>query len=285
MPHVEVLNNFERLENPIFVVGSPRSGTTLVARSLALSPNIAYLEESNLLSSLFSNYCPLRAWQLRYKHDKSAIIHSKTLLHALPDVRNRDQLLEDFVVIMLRSAKLTTFDLKPGEKLVDQQAITLGEDDIALGHQLSKKYRALIKTAPQDILAIAMHDFRLLTKRPLVLEKTPAHFLFIPLILELFADPKVVFVSRSKQDVVSSFSRTFGDRYDNPNKAVRTARKNYELAELQKHLYERMTPIHTITYDDYTRSPALCIQALYRELNLMVPENLLQSLSDVSPRG
>ena len=56
---VKAIDNQDEVLNPIFVVGCPRSGTSVLARGIAKSGLVCYLEEQGLVQDFYARIVPL----------------------------------------------------------------------------------------------------------------------------------------------------------------------------------------------------------------------------------
>jgi hypothetical protein len=74
-----------RLSNPIFVIGAPRSGTTILGRILGQAPELLYLNEPRYIWTALDP--ALDAWAYRYPVEQGRMSWSAT--DATPDQRRR----------------------------------------------------------------------------------------------------------------------------------------------------------------------------------------------------
>lgn len=58
-PMMYVVENRDELLDPIFVVGCPRSGTSVLARIIASCDSVCYLGEQALVSDFYARVAPL----------------------------------------------------------------------------------------------------------------------------------------------------------------------------------------------------------------------------------
>ncbi len=202
----------------IFVVGAPRSGTSYLARALSLANDVAYFEESGAFSLYGAR---------RFSAEFSEILRDQNVFKfnslMLRILRGTDRLrgldrLDNLVYRMLLHTKLQPYDLKPSRQLIEVQECRLDDQELALKNELVEKYRNIIQdrgagVSPAKALFTAFFaDFVRLSGKKHVLEKTPDHIGYVPVIRSAFPDAKIVLIRRDKKDSIASYVRHFDAR-------------------------------------------------------------------------
>jgi hypothetical protein len=205
---------------PVFVVGHPHSGTTLVQLLIIANPIFSSGPETHFFRYVMK---PIRGWR-----------HSKL---------SQDQL--DLVFERLQHKDI--FLPQDTKAAIKEKA---GNDGIAPATLLN------------ELMAYFAGQAGTISKR--WLEKTPEHALFIPEILALFPNAKIVNVVRDPRDVVSSllrFHNLDSDRKrrlflaDRAKRWKRLVSSTTQLTSLQKQIL-------TIRYEDIVENPKISVRKI-----------------------
>lgn len=199
------------MSNLIFVVGSPRSGTSYLSRALGLAEDACYLGESALFC-----LCGARAARRYYAKTmlpKEVFPYSRPvmlLLRVVDRVRKKDRI-RNIVEHLLLMSKVKDYDLKPSDTLFKVKGIQLNEEDqkelLALVRMLKLE---LAKEGFRGFAESYVNEYAVRKGCGTVVEKTPAHLRFLPVIHNLFPEAKVILIRRDKKRCLESYFRTFG---------------------------------------------------------------------------
>lgn len=194
-------------------MGAPRSGTSYLARALGLADDVAYFEES----AAFALYGARRFTKL-YSNILSGVgifkynAFGQKVFSVTDRLRGLDRL-DSMVHRMLLHTKLQPYDLAPSNPLIEVQQCCLDQGDLALQKTLVEEYTDLIQhKGAKAMLAAFFADFVRLSGKKHLLEKTPDHIGFVPVIMEIFPDAKIVLIRRDKKDSIASFLKHFDAR-------------------------------------------------------------------------
>lgn len=216
--------NPARSQSPIFVVGHPRSGTTLVQLLICANPEISSAPETHLFSHVLK---PIRNWR-----------SGKIAAGDVPKILSR-------------------LAGKPGIRVPEGVAFEIQREAergaLGAAELLERLMRYFAEQNGQS-------SFRRWV------EKTPRHVQYLPEILGLFPDARVVNVVRDARDVVSSHALFNGDRPGARRwQVMRRSRSWNRLVGLVSQ--NKPNPrIIDICYEDIIRDPAGSTEWLMRRV-------------------
>jgi hypothetical protein len=228
---VSALENRIGMLDPTFVVGCPRSGTTLLARLVGTHPCYAYLEElqfvvsrdgiraavSNLATAFLQKisgapylgvdaiYAPPISQVRRYQAAHSLC----SLVSLAMGIVSPRQRLQAIVSNMLAHTRLKMVpSLEPSDPLAQILSLASHIDDNTVSCYV-EKYLTIVGSAER--MRILFKDFSILSGKPYVVEKTPGEDLSVDKLLDIFPHAKMLHIYRDGRDVVASqlFSRNF----------------------------------------------------------------------------
>lgn len=132
---------------------------------------------------------------------------------ALTDsVRKKDRIF-DAVEHLLLMSNVEQYDLKPSDTLYKAKEIRLSFSEKQEALAFSEELRGrLIKSGIRDFADRYLEEYALRKECSVVVEKTPVHLRFLPVIRDLFPQSNVVLIRRDKQQCLNSYFRTFGRR-------------------------------------------------------------------------
>jgi len=156
----------------VFVIGAPRSGTSYLARSLALANNVAYWEEAGAFSLFGPRAAPFQYSGIMSEEKVFRYSTVGALEGALFDrLRSKDRL-EDLLHNMYLHKSLGEHDLKPSGRLIEVQGCVLdseGRTRVALLHERLKK--DLLEGGIKSVFQEIFEQFCAITGHLTILEK------------------------------------------------------------------------------------------------------------------
>ena len=197
--------------SPIFVVGSPRSGTSYLSRALGLAEDTCYLGESAI-------FCLVGARSDFYKYQES-MKSSRLFPYYSPVMRFlswTDKLrgknrVRDAVAHLFLMSKIESYDLKRSDTLYKARGIKLSLSEEEAVKSVADELSGLLHSKGISAFAKDYLDRYSVQKNcSYVIEKTPTHLRFLPLIHRIFPDAKIVLIRRDKRECYESYFRTFG---------------------------------------------------------------------------
>ena len=251
----------EELRNPIVAVGCPRSGTTVLARIIASSSRVCYLEEQGIVE----RYLELVA-------------------NGGPDGNARQSWLRTCAAEIVKHAKLGAFDLLPSGRLTERYDITLGPEDEVVVDRLVGKYEQILRTAPERLLRTVLADFSRLARRPRVLEKTPTHFLNLAPLRRIFPEARVCHITRDVRDVAASYVHPSFDVPKARDPIAHICQLHRTALEVDRRMRESGDPLYlSLGYGDLMADPVGTARRIYDFLELPWEPQLASLLKDVHP--
>ena len=249
----------EGVLDPIVTVGCPRSGTTVLARIVASSKEVAYLEEQGLVE----RYLELAAGGTG------------------PETPGWLRACAEEVV---KHARLDAFDLIPSGRLTERQGIALRPEDASLVAHLAEGWEALARVAPRRLLPVVLADFCRLAGRPRVLEKTPTHFLNLAALRELLPGARICHVIRDGRDVAASYLHPSFDAPKPPDPLAHIGRLHRTALEVDRRMRAARDPHYLgLRYEELMAEPVATARRVYAFLELPWEEALETRLADVHP--
>ncbi len=198
------------MTNAVFVVGSPRSGTTYLSRALGLADDACYLGESALFclagarqdfryySDHMSpdNIFPYKVWLMR-------------MLNRTDRIRGKNRV-EDAVEHLILMSKVKKYGLEGSDTLYKVQGIQLDEQDRKELLSLTERLKqGLDRNGVGEFAKEYFGEYAKRKGKGTVVEKTPEHLRYLPVIHAAFPEAKVVLIQRDKQKCLESYFRTF----------------------------------------------------------------------------
>jgi hypothetical protein len=176
----KLLENSTELDNPVFVVGCPRSGTSVLARIIGLSKGIRYFGETKLIPKVYVRRIPISLAVQYWKDGEALCPILKGKLHRLKELILGTDPLKEIITRMIKHTHVNDYDLScRNGPLIDRYSIVLTATDTKLAHELYHKYRLLAKIDIDRMTRVLFKDFQLLSGCEFFLEKTPAHAFYI----------------------------------------------------------------------------------------------------------
>ena len=274
-----VLDNALEEDSPLFLVGAPRSGTSLLGRIVGLSPTVSIFEETGLFSLVYARRNPFRACKMQ--RDAGIFVPNPfctAFLHACDRLRGINRL-RNLLQRMLEYTRIGEYDLNPGEGLNASQGVHLKENDANMLRLLHRKYESLMQGDFGDVVGVLLRDYRLLAGKEKIAEKTPTHFLYLPLIFSKFPGARVVFISRDRKEVIASYVDTFKNRHISWRQAVKYIHALHCRAQKVAALYSDHEHVLQLAYDDLMTSPPEAVRRIYEFLEVAPPTDLAAKLA------
>ncbi|QBG47336.1 sulfotransferase [Verrucomicrobia bacterium S94] len=191
----------------IFIVGSPRSGTSFVARALALAENTGCLENTGLFCRVGAR-SDIHLYQ-RLMYPTGVFPYSWVYFKCrgfADRLFGKNRLEQSLKNMLLKCGHVT--EAVPEECEGEPALDPVGE------HELQKLKEKLEDT--EQIFGfgkLAESCFEEFQKRigcSTLIEKTAEHLRFLPVIHELFPEARVVLVRRDKRQCIASYFKTYG---------------------------------------------------------------------------
>jgi len=249
------------MTNVVFVVGSPRSGTSYLSRALGLADDACYLGESALFClagarqdfNFYSEYMspgrlfPYKVWLIQ-------------MLSRLDRIRGKDRV-GDAVEHLILMSKVGEYGLKGSDTLYKVQGIQLDEQDrkevILLTERLK---RALDRNGVRGFAKEYLGEYAKRKGTGTVVEKTPEHLRCLPVIHTIFPDAKVVLIQRDKQKCLESYFRTFGRglgglRFLPIAVARRIVWRQMQKDERREEWAVQQPWVRKVAFDDFVKDP------------------------------
>jgi Sulfotransferase family len=280
----EILRNSEELQDPIFVVGCMRSGTGMLARTIGLADSVSYVGETKLIAKYYTRSVPITSAIQHWRNGEALLPILKGKARRIQDQISGKDLLREIITGMIRYTKLTGYDIKPSIPLVDRYGIEITPSDIAVLDKLCEKYK---KTKPKEIdrlLRILLKDFQLLSQKGRILEKTPSHALYIPVIQRIFPDAKICHILRDGKGVASSYMLHYGEQNLKKRSIRYICRMHRYIWAIDKQIRKANNPrYYSLRYEDFLASPTTTVEGVFNFLNLPLSGSVQASLRDVRP--
>jgi hypothetical protein len=273
------------MSKKIFVVGAPRSGTTYLARAMGLAEDVAYFEESGAFSHYGSRRFVAEYAEVLRKSDAFDYRPvSSRILSVTDRLRGRDRLAQ-IVHSLLLHTKLQPYDLKPSNPLVEVQQCKLDAAEQELEAELIKKYQKLGAEEANSFFRAFFEDFVQMSGKKHLLEKTPGHLQYSPMLISAFPDANVVLIQRDKKDSIASFLKNFNARNGSFINRVSTDRmllKKYCKAclyfERIEQWMEQQEWCHVVDYQEMVGAPFETVQSALQWAGLEISEEQCRPL-------
>lgn len=299
------LANYDLIYDPTFVIGCPRSGTTLLARIIATHPEYAYLEELRFLSLDMSlrvaiaNLARAASWKLLpfpffdYIHNLKLQNHNDrywkiamkidSFLNSVLKIRSPYSDIERLTKHILASAYMDTPPtLKPSNPLREIYSL----DALIPPHlvpQFVEKYMGIPSFANR--IRIMFKDFSILSGGKRVIEKTPGEDLIVMKLLDIFPKAKLLHIFRDGRDVIASllFSDNFyGSKKRKPwRKACQTWLESCEAVKILPKLCPKENYMQ-IRYEDLLDNLRTYCNKIFEFLNVQSSEITLIKIEEIS---
>jgi hypothetical protein len=201
----DIINNYEECYNPLFVMGCPRSGTSLLSRALAYSESACILEETNFMRFYFASPPVWRSFLTGLFCSRPG---RKEILKTIIKAKARDFIgnghtFDWFVGYMiLLSQVIGPESLRPSARLVPMD-YSLSYDERLLVQALLKKYREI--GSKNKRFRILFQDFAFLAEKKRVIEKTPINIYYAKKITDIFPEAQFIFIWRNPLQVIPSY--------------------------------------------------------------------------------
>lgn len=250
-----------QLKQPVFVVGMPRSGTTLLYRTLLRH----------------STFKPRRPAAVRYLVETKAFQYSEGLgphlFHFMQDDRKLYEACARESGAALKARRFMN---------------ALGIPHALTGRPPSLRRAWWRLTGGRRLAATAFRYAAAARQTPRLIEKTPNHGLYLPEIAATFNDSSAVWIQRHPVDVFASYrrrgetevSRGLKTREENRwlkvTPAIFCGRHREFTRALREAAAGDLLPLRQVSYEDFTARPAEVFAAICRFLDIAFEEGPLQ---------
>jgi hypothetical protein len=279
----DVLTNFEELDDPIFVVGCPRSGTTVLARAIGLSDSVCYVEETRLIPKYYNRQVPITRALRDWRSGEPLLPVLKGKARRLQEKLAGRDYLRDLIAHLIRYTKVNDYDLKPvAGHLINRYAIKLEPSDLELANQLYGKYAQVAKEDTDKMIRILFKDFQLLSGKSKILEKTPMHAFYTVTLKRIFPQAKICFIARAGTDVAASYMLNHGDAKID-KRSIRYICGTYSrIRSIDAKLIKMNSPTYyRVQYEDLVTRPAAVVEEVFRFLDLPISDRVLSALREI----
>jgi hypothetical protein len=278
---IDVIQNRQPEHSPIFIVGVPRSGTSLLGRIVGLSPDVSIFEETGLFSLVYARRYPFRAYAHQKQRGTSTINPLGATAANLSDHLRSIDRLRNLLRRMLEYTRVRGYDLRPSNGLSDTQNIELDAGDEELIDVLYGKYQSLTGSDFGGALRVLLRDFRLLAQTPRIAEKTPTHFLYLASIFHYFPDARVVFISRDARDVLASYVGTFSHLHISWKRAARHIHRLCDKASAVAKSYGDDRRVLYVDYQELVSETLATVGRVYEFVGVSPAADTDTKLADV----
>ena len=280
---VDVLENVDELDDPLFVVGCPRSGTTLLARAIGLSDYVCYVEETRLIPKYYTRQIAISRAIQNWRKGDALAPYVKAKVRRVQDKLTGRDYLNDLIVHLIRYTKVDHHDLRPiAGHLVNRYDVKLAPQDVELARKLYVKYRKMGRQDIDRMLRILFRDFQLLSGKSKILEKTPTHAFYTNTLKRIFPGAKICFIARDGRDVAASYMLNHHERKSD-KRTIRYICKTYRrIRSIDETLSNMNSPgYHRVEYEDLISRPAAVIEEVFDFFDLPFSGRVLDALGEV----
>lgn len=253
----------DALDQPVFITGIPRSGTTLLYSIL--------LSHSSFKPELADNPTGRMAESKAFTQIKNFTDSESVDRYLLNNTTIKSQFL-DSVSRIRRYQKIGNKPYFILQKLPANAAIRKLIFKLGLNHKLLRSY---------------FYHAKLARGVNRIVEKTPNHIKRLPEIWATFPDAKCIFLYRHPVDVFSSFRKRLKLAQQHPDKSEKSDWLNLTTEEFSR-LYESLirTALHAtihgrgdnlmlLKYEDLTAQPYACLQNICSFINAPFEEQMI----------
>ena len=266
------------LDRPTFIVGAPRSGTTLLGRALGLSPGLAYLEESGIFVLCGARRFPGKWHAVLAKHDPFDFRSAKYQILALTDrLRKRDRL-RDAVELVFRHRQLRPWNLQPSNPLIEVQETGLTQEQ---AQEVDRVVAHLSRVDDfREFIRGYFVEFMRCNDGKRLLEKTPDHIEVVPVIREVFPDARIVLVRRDKRDTIASYltnfdpSKNIKNRFRSTHSLIRQLCRSCNYYQVIENWMAKQPWALTLNYRELVSEPHSALTNLVEHLGVSLPDDL-----------
>ena len=262
------------MTNVVFVVGSPRSGTSYLSRALGLAKDACYLGESGLFCLAgarrdFSFYSEHMSPNRSFPYDARLM----QILNQMDRIRRKDRV-ADAVEHLVLMSKVRDYDLKGSDTLYKVKGIQLEEEDRSEAFSLTKQFKqTLAQNGVGEFAQKYLGEYANKKGKETIVEKTPEHLRFLPVIHAVFPDAKVVLIKREKKKCLESYFRTFGRGlgslgYFPIPVARKIVWKQLQDDEKREHWANTQSWVRQVEFDDFLKEPIEQVEQIISWLRL-----------------
>jgi hypothetical protein len=283
IPIKDVLSNSQELDDPILIVGCPRSGTGVVARTIGLSEQVCYVGETKVMPKYYTRRVPLKSAVQHWRNGEALLPILKGKVRQFQDRLTGEDPLIQIIESMIRYAKLRGYELRPpGKRIIDRYNIKLTQEDVEIARELHSKYSRFRANQVDRLLRILFKDFQLIAGRSKILEKTPMHAFYISSLKRIFPKAKMCFVLRDGRDVAASYLLNYGERkWD--SRVMRYICRTHKRVRLTDDKFDKTgnPGYYRIKYEELVARPTVVMADVFKFLELPWSDHIRTALSDV----
>jgi hypothetical protein len=281
----DVLANSEELDDPIFVIGCPRSGTTVLARAIGLSESVCYVEETRLIPKYYIRRLPITLAIRHWRNGEALLPVLKGKVRRLQEKLAGRDYLRELIAHLIRYTKVSDFDLRPiAGHLIDRYDVALAPKDVELFRELYGKYLQIGRKDTDKMLRILFKDFQLLSHKDKILEKTPMHVFYTFTLKQIFPGAKICFIARDGRDVAASYMLNHGVKKDDKRSIHYICETYSRIRSIDAKLTKMNSAGYLrVEYEDLVARPAAVVEEVFRFLDLPLSSRVLNALREVEP--
>ncbi|MEM8598868.1 MAG: sulfotransferase [Bacteroidota bacterium] len=226
---------------PTFVIGYPRSGTTLLADLLGRHSQVAVPPETRFAAAIHEHYQPAGLPQ-----PSTPAEFVEGVLHTYPRLRDVD---------------------------VDWSRVTQRIEHARNGEaDHGAAGRGAYEADPPQLLRAVLEEYAEQQGKPYVIEKSPVHLLYAATLVDWFPACRFVWIIRDGRDAVLSM---LGMPWAHDVLALHAAEWTYRMDMGAKLLHTHPDRVHIIRYEDVLTTPVQTFRALCTYLDISFEPRML----------
>ncbi|WP_052882731.1 sulfotransferase family protein [Kiritimatiella glycovorans] len=273
------------MKAPVFVIGPPRSGTSLLGQILGLAQDTRYLGETGIFSHIYFASAP---WARSFREAAAAGLltgpaswATGRARHLRDRVRRRDRL-EELARNVMRFCRVPDeYDLMPKNPLPDAAGVRLREGDAKRISTWVAAWREALAESPGAFARAVFASALECTGDERVVEKTPAHVWSLPFIKHHINETRVVLIRRRDTRAVLSSYYLLCSRKRSP--VIRFAKRYRTMMDRCNEFAALHPEAVKVIYEDLLADPPGESGRLFSELGMRPGPVFTGRLSEIRP--
>ena len=281
----DVLANSDELYDPIFVVGCPRSGTGVLARTIGLSEEVCYVGETKFIFKYYTRRLPFTVAMQHWLSGEPLLPVLKGKVRRLQEQLEGKDSFRDLIGDLIKYIKLPDYNLKPpGMSLISRYGVNITREEVKLQDQLFAKYTQLGRKDVDRTLRILFKDVQILSHTSRILEKTPLHALFISILKRVFPKAKICRIVRDGREVAASYMLNFGNRKIDDSAIKHICSYYRRVGLIDEQLTSTNEPGHyRVRYDELVARPVAVMEGVFDFVDLPFSDRVRRALAEIKP--